>query len=71
MRTSRDEPILWHFLPAKPGIENSFKRWNLVVIALLVFVVFGAFIAGLGSNEIHAPVAGMSAPSAQHAVHHG
>jgi hypothetical protein len=61
-----DERELWCFLPAEPGIEHSFKRWNLIVISLLALLVLSAFVAGLGSEALHGAVA--SAPS--QVVHH-
>lgn len=66
------EPNFWHLLAAEPGIEASFKRWNLIVITVLVFLVLGVFVAGLGSEVLTSPTAS-SAPSqvTQHPVHHG
>lgn len=67
MRIHNLDPGFWHLMPAKPGIEASFKRWNLILIVLLAFVVLGAFVAGLGSEALHGPIAN-SSPS--HAVQH-
>jgi len=65
-RSKKKDPEIWFFLPAQPGIETSFKRWNLVVISLLVLLVLGIFVAGLGSEALHGPLT--SAPS--QVVHH-
>jgi hypothetical protein len=31
-------------MPPAPGIEKKFRRWNVVVIAILVFFVLGVFV---------------------------
>ena len=34
----------WHFVPASPGAEVRFRRWNLVIIILLGMLVLGLFL---------------------------
>jgi len=68
----RSELDFWHFLPVKPEVETSFKRWSLIVIALLALLVAGVFVAGLGSLTLHSPVAASAPPRAiHHLAHHG
>jgi hypothetical protein len=43
MRDSNSESHLWHFVPVKPGMEASFRRWNIGMISMLTFVVLGVF----------------------------
>ena len=31
-------------MPPAPGIERKFRRWNVVLIAILVFLVLGIFV---------------------------
>jgi len=77
MRTNtrewNSEAELWHFLPYEPSpIEVDFKRSNLIVIVLLLFLVLGAFAAGFGSEEMHNSTATGGSPHAtQRVVHHG
>ena len=55
MRRSNDpETNFCHLLPAKPGIEASFRRWNLIVISFLAFLVVGVFVAGISADLGHA-----------------
>lgn len=66
MRRREYEPEFWHLLAAEPGIESRFKRWNLIIISILAFVLLGAFVAALGSRVIYSPTAGKVAPQAAH-----
>ena len=50
MRAKRDQPEFWFLLPPEPGIEVSFRRWNVVLITLLLFLALGVFVAGFGSE---------------------
>jgi len=61
-------------MPPAPGIEKKFRRWNVVVIAILVFFVLGVFViakapapsttaSGAVSTSLKAGRAAGSAPS--------
>jgi serine protease Do len=41
MRTTNSDPPPGHRVPAKPGVQASFRRWNLVVTAILVMFLLG------------------------------
>jgi len=72
-RREKDEPEFFYFLPAQPGIETSFKRWNVVVICLLALLVLGVFVAGWGSEVLHGSVVNGPSPVVHHhtAIVHG
>lgn len=38
-------PVEWSLASPAPGVAARFRRWNLVLIALLAFLVLGAFVA--------------------------
>lgn len=73
MRERKYQPEFWHLLAAEPGIENSFRRWNVIVISLLAFLLLGVFVAGLGSLALYGSSTASSVPShaTQHAAHRG
>jgi hypothetical protein len=37
----------WHFVPADPGAEVRFRRWNLVIIIWLGMLVLGLFLTAV------------------------
>jgi len=37
-------PLRWSLVPPKPGTAARFRRWNIVLIAILIFLVLGAFV---------------------------
>ena len=37
-------PLEWSLAPPKPGTAATFRRWNVVLIAILVFLVLGVFV---------------------------
>ncbi len=37
----------WHFTPAKPGVNASFRRWDLVVISILAMLVLPLIVITL------------------------
>ena len=45
MRRSRYGPPRWSYVPPAPGTEAKFRRWNVVLIVILAFLVLGAFVA--------------------------
>ena len=72
MREQEFEREFWHLSAAEPGIEKSFKRWNVIVISLLVFLLFGVIIAELGSETLRSPIAGSAPHQGMHqGVHRG
>ena len=48
MRRTNVGPVVWSPTQLRPGIVASFRRWNTVIIAVLVFVVIGVFVAAIG-----------------------
>jgi len=45
MRRSVYGPVQWSLASPAPGTAARFRRWNLVLIAILVFLVLGVFVA--------------------------
>src|SRR5215813_15440994 len=45
MRRSEYGPVQWSLASPAPGTAAGFRRWNLVLIAILVFLVLGVFVA--------------------------
>jgi hypothetical protein len=46
MRRGRYGALRWSFAPVTPGTEARFRRWNIVLIVILAFLVLGVFVAG-------------------------
>jgi len=72
MRRSEYGPLEWSLASPAPGTAARFRRWNFVLIAILLFVVLGAFVAAeaprTGSNTGNATFKENSGPaSMQHA----
>src|SRR5246127_4943904 len=55
MRRSNSEPLRWHFAPVKPGMEASFRRWNIGLISMLTFIVLGVFIIAVVPGTANSP----------------
>lgn len=53
---------MYGHLHLKPGIEANIRRWDLILIALLAFLVVAAFVAGIGSQLGHAASAASKVP---------
>jgi hypothetical protein len=51
-------PPRWSYVSSAPGTEAKFQRWNVVLIAILAFLVLGMFLVA------KAPEPGSSAPNA-------
>ncbi len=47
MQKKNSEDPMWHFVSPQPGIEASFRRWNVVIISLLSMLVLGLFTLAL------------------------
>jgi hypothetical protein len=43
-------PILWYATQLRPGIVASFRRWNIVIIAVLLFLCVGLTVAAIVSG---------------------
>jgi hypothetical protein len=75
MRRSNYGPLEWSLAPPAPGTAAKFRRWNIVLIAILAFLVLGVFVVAeaphTGSNASNAANVSMkereSPASAQHA----
>jgi hypothetical protein len=50
MRRSDSGPIIWYPAQLRPGIVTSFRRWNIVIISILLFLVIGLTIAAIISG---------------------
>src|SRR5205823_4234387 len=44
MRRSNYGPLQWSFAAPPPGTVARSRRWNLVLIAILAFLVLGVFV---------------------------
>jgi hypothetical protein len=44
-------PPPWILLPPEPPLKTAFRRWNIIIILILAFVVLGACVAGIGSEH--------------------
>jgi hypothetical protein len=40
-------PILWYATQLRPGIVASFRRWNIVIISVLLFLCMGLTVAAI------------------------
>lgn len=72
MRRAEYGPVQCSLASPAPGTAARFRRWNKVLIAILVFVVLGAFVAAeaprSGSNSSSAALKeSAKPPSAHHA----
>jgi serine protease Do len=55
MRSSNSESLRWHFAPVKPGMEASFRRWNIGLISMLTFTVLGVFMIAVVPGTANSP----------------
>lgn len=58
MRRSEYGPLQWSLVSTAPGIPAGFRRWNIILIAILAFLVLGVFVVA------KAPHTGSGAPDA-------
>jgi hypothetical protein len=58
VRRSNYGPLQWSLASPGPGTEAKFRRWNIVLIAILAFLVLGVFVVAeaphTGSNASNA-----------------
>jgi len=69
-RTEDFEDHPWLILPAVPGAERKFKRWNVWLISALVFLVVGVFIMTMTPELGHATAKMHNVPTGTSAQHH-
>jgi serine protease Do len=62
MRSSNSEPLLWHFIPVKPGMEVNFRRWNIALISILTMLVLGVFVIAIVPQSAHSASAANKVP---------
>jgi len=75
MRRSNYGPLQCSLAAPAPGIAARSRRWNLVLIAILAFIVLGVFVAAeaprtgsSAANTANVSLKGSASPaSAQHA----
>lgn len=64
-------PLQCSLASPAPGTAAKFRRWNVMLIAILAFIVLGAFVAAEAprtANDTNAPVRENTSPAAtQHA----
>jgi hypothetical protein len=41
----------WHLEPTRPGMEERFRKWNIIIAITLAFLVLGILIAAAGMAE--------------------
>jgi|SRR5215472_16217242 len=51
MRRSNYGPSLWSLAAPTPGNVARSRRWNLVLIAILAFLVLGVFVVAEATRE--------------------
>jgi len=56
------DSLPWCLVPVKPGIEKSFRRWNVVLIFILTFFVIGAFVMTMTPESGHAAAGAHKVP---------
>ncbi len=73
IRRSHYGPLQWSLAAPPPGTAIKFRRWNLVLIAFLLFLVLGVFVVaeaptmGGASNSANASLKESETPaSLQH-----
>jgi hypothetical protein len=47
MRRTNYDPPRWHFVQVPPDVVARFRRWNVVMIAILAFVVLGLLVVAI------------------------
>jgi hypothetical protein len=50
MRRSNYGPLDWSLASPAPGTGAKFRRWNIVLIAILAFLVLGVFVLAEAPN---------------------
>jgi hypothetical protein len=50
MRRMNCDPPRWHFVQVPPDVVARFRRWNVVMIAILAFIVLGLIVAASVPN---------------------
>ena len=48
-------PARWNFASPARGTEAKFRRWNIVLIVVLGFLVLGVFVAAKAPEQGSAP----------------
>jgi hypothetical protein len=70
LRRSNYGPVQWSLASPAPGTAARFRRWNIVLIAILAFLVLGVFVAAEAprtTNTSNATLRDSAGSSAQHA----
>jgi hypothetical protein len=44
MRRTDFDPPRWYFVQVPPDVVAGFRRWNVVMIAILAFIVLGLLV---------------------------
>jgi hypothetical protein len=44
----------WNLEPTRPGMEERFRKWNILIVMMLAFLVLGILVAAAGKRlETH------------------
>jgi hypothetical protein len=74
MRRREYGPVEWSLASPAPGTAAKFRRWNLLLIAILAFLVIGVFVAaeapGTSSNASNAANAALKENASPASVRH-
>jgi hypothetical protein len=56
MREIDHDHIPWHLEPTTPGVEERFRKWNLIIAMTLAFLVLGILVAAavMAENNLKA-----------------
>jgi hypothetical protein len=50
MRSTNPDPERWNLISPEPNTNSSFRRWDIVIISFLIFLVVGVFVAAVATG---------------------
>lgn len=63
-------PLQWSLAPPAPGTAAKFRRWNLILIPILVFLVLGVFVVAEAPRTTGDTKASLKENASPVSVHH-
>jgi hypothetical protein len=69
MRRTNFDPQRWHFAQVPPDVVARFRRWNVVMIAILAFIVLGLIVAANVPNPWNNTTTTSTVPPKNHKQH--